>query len=179
MQTLTTMNLRKNLGHILDMVAENNEPVTISRANRPLAVILSIAEYEEKVQKKNRGQRLESLFGGHARSSVEKGRKIMAQRWLVQDDVVVFAAVDLEQAQLGLYPMNAIAAFAITSDFRGLAVGLRPATVARVQPKQVAVFDDSAIFQVVGRFVHRRRKLWLMQFERRVLQFFDQEAIDK
>lgn len=61
MQTLTTMDLRKNLGHILDMVAENNEAVTISRANKPLAVILSVAEYEEKVQKKNRGQRLESL----------------------------------------------------------------------------------------------------------------------
>ena len=61
MQTLTTMDLRKNLGHILDMVAETNESVTISRANKPLAVILSIAEYEEKVQKKNRGQRLESL----------------------------------------------------------------------------------------------------------------------
>jgi prevent-host-death family protein len=61
MQTLTTMDLRKNLGHILDTIAETNESVTISRANKPLAVILSIAEYEEKVQKKNRGQRLESL----------------------------------------------------------------------------------------------------------------------
>jgi prevent-host-death family protein len=57
------MDLRKNLGHILDMVAEKNESVTISRANKPLAVILSIAEYEEKVQKKNRGQRLEVLSG--------------------------------------------------------------------------------------------------------------------
>ena len=63
MQTFTTMDLRKNLGHILDMVAEKNESVTISRANKPLAVILSIAEYEEKVQKKNRGQRLEALSG--------------------------------------------------------------------------------------------------------------------
>ena len=63
MQTLTTMDLRKNLGHILDMVAETNESVTISRANKPLAVILSISEYEEKVQKKNRGQRLEALSG--------------------------------------------------------------------------------------------------------------------
>ena len=63
MQTLTTMDLRKNLGHILDMVAETNESVIISRANRPLAVILSVSEYEEKVQKKNRGQRLEALSG--------------------------------------------------------------------------------------------------------------------
>ena len=61
MQTLTTMDLRKNLGHILDMVAETNESVIISRANKPLAVILSISEYEKNVQKKNRGQRLEEL----------------------------------------------------------------------------------------------------------------------
>jgi prevent-host-death family protein len=61
MQTMTTMDLRKNLGHILDMVAETNESVMISRSNKPLAVILSIAEYEEKVQKKNRGQKLEAL----------------------------------------------------------------------------------------------------------------------
>lgn len=63
MQTLTTMDLRKNLGQILDTVAEKNEAVLISRANKPLAVILSIAEYEEKVQKKNRGERLEALSG--------------------------------------------------------------------------------------------------------------------
>ena len=63
MQTLTTMDLRKNLGHILDMVAKKNESVTISRANKPLAVIVSIEEYEEKVQKKNRAQRLETLSG--------------------------------------------------------------------------------------------------------------------
>ena len=63
MQTLTTMDLRKNMGEILDKVAENNEPVMISRANKPLAVILSIAEYEEKVQKKNRVQRLETISG--------------------------------------------------------------------------------------------------------------------
>ena len=63
MQTLTTMDLRKNMGEILDKVAKNNEPVMISRANKPLAVILSIAEYEEKVQKKNRIQRLETISG--------------------------------------------------------------------------------------------------------------------
>ncbi len=61
MQTLTTMDLRKNLGHILDTISESNESVIISRANKPLAVIISIAEYEEKVQRKNRAQRLESL----------------------------------------------------------------------------------------------------------------------
>jgi len=61
---ITTMDLRKNLGHILDTVAEKNEQVIISRANRPLAVILSIAEFEEKVLKKNRMEKLRELAGG-------------------------------------------------------------------------------------------------------------------
>ncbi|MDQ7784040.1 MAG: type II toxin-antitoxin system prevent-host-death family antitoxin [Desulfomonilaceae bacterium] len=58
---MTTMDLRKKLGHILDTVAEKNEQVIISRANRPLAVILSIAEFEEKVLKKNRKEKLREL----------------------------------------------------------------------------------------------------------------------
>ena len=83
MQILTTMDLRKNLGHILDMVAEKNEPVTISRANKPLAVILSITEYEEKVQKKNRSQRLEAL-SGHMDAWRERNRKATARVDAVQ-----------------------------------------------------------------------------------------------
>lgn len=63
MLNMTTMDLRKNLGHILDTVAETNEQVIISRANKPLAVIVSMADFEEKVQKRNRHQRLESLSG--------------------------------------------------------------------------------------------------------------------
>ncbi len=61
MLKMTTMDLRKNLGHILDTVAEKNEQVIISRANRPLAVILSIAEFEEKVLKKDRSKKLREL----------------------------------------------------------------------------------------------------------------------
>jgi prevent-host-death family protein len=61
MLEMTTMDLRKNLGHILDTVAEKNEQVIISRANRPLAVILSVAEFEEKVLRKNRKEKLRRL----------------------------------------------------------------------------------------------------------------------
>jgi prevent-host-death family protein len=66
MQTLTTMDLRKNLGQILDTISKMNESVIISRANKPLAVIISISEYEEKVQRKNRAQRLEVVSGAMA-----------------------------------------------------------------------------------------------------------------
>ena len=63
MLKMTTMDLRRNLGHILDTVAEKNEQVIISRANRPLAVILSVAEFEEKVLRKHRKNKLRELAG--------------------------------------------------------------------------------------------------------------------
>jgi prevent-host-death family protein len=63
MLEMTTMDLRKNLGRILDTVAEKNEQVIISRANRPLAVILSVAEFEEKVLRKDRKEKLRRLAG--------------------------------------------------------------------------------------------------------------------
>lgn len=63
MLKMTTMDLRKNLGQILDTVAEKNEQVIISRANRPLAVILSVAEFEEKVLRKHRKNKLRELAG--------------------------------------------------------------------------------------------------------------------
>ncbi|MEW6138235.1 MAG: type II toxin-antitoxin system prevent-host-death family antitoxin [Thermodesulfobacteriota bacterium] len=55
------MDFRRNLGHILDTVAEKNGQVMISRANRPLAVILSIAEFKEKVLRKNRKEKLRKV----------------------------------------------------------------------------------------------------------------------
>jgi prevent-host-death family protein len=61
MRTLTTIDLRKNMGEILDKIVKNNEPEMISHANKPLAVILSISEYEENVHKKNRIRRLETI----------------------------------------------------------------------------------------------------------------------
>jgi len=58
MKTLTALDLRKKLGSVLDDVSMKGEEVIISRANKPLAVIISIEEYEEKVQKKHREKKL-------------------------------------------------------------------------------------------------------------------------
>lgn len=58
MKTLTALDLRKRLGSVLDDVSIKGEEVIISRANKPLAVIISIEEYEEKVQKKHREKKL-------------------------------------------------------------------------------------------------------------------------
>ena len=61
MKTLTALDLRKKLGSVLNAVAEKHEPVTITRANKPLAVIMSADEYQEKVVKGDRGRKLKEL----------------------------------------------------------------------------------------------------------------------
>jgi len=61
MKTLTALDLRKTLGSVLDDVSKKGEQVIISRANKPLAVIISVEEYEEKVLKKNRERRLREV----------------------------------------------------------------------------------------------------------------------
>ena len=61
MKTLTALDLRKTLGSVLDDVSKKGEQVIISRANKPLAVMISVEEYEEKVLKKNRERRLREV----------------------------------------------------------------------------------------------------------------------
>jgi prevent-host-death family protein len=61
MKTMTTLDLRKKLGSTLNDVSRKKEQVVISRANKPLAVMISIDEYEEKILKKNREQKLREI----------------------------------------------------------------------------------------------------------------------
>jgi prevent-host-death family protein len=58
---MTALDLRKKLGSVLNDVSMRKEQVVISRANKPLAVMISIDEYEEKVLKKNREKKLQEL----------------------------------------------------------------------------------------------------------------------
>ena len=61
MKTVTALDLRKKLGSVLNAVAEKHEPVTITRANKPLAVIMSAEEYQDKAVKGDRGRKLKEL----------------------------------------------------------------------------------------------------------------------
>jgi prevent-host-death family protein len=61
MKTVTALDLRKKLGSFLNDVSKKGEQVMISRANKPLAVLISLAEYEEKVLNKNREKKLEEI----------------------------------------------------------------------------------------------------------------------
>ena len=64
MKTLTALDLRKKLGTILNEVHDRKKRFIISRSNKPLAVILSVDEYEEKVLKKDRGRKLQAICEG-------------------------------------------------------------------------------------------------------------------
>ncbi len=61
MKTVTALDLRKKLGSFLNDVSKKGEQVMISRANKPLAVLISLADYEEKVLNKNREKKLEGI----------------------------------------------------------------------------------------------------------------------
>ena len=61
MKNVTALDLRKKLGSFLNDVSKKGEQVMISRANKPLAVLISLAEYEEKVLNKNREKKLEEI----------------------------------------------------------------------------------------------------------------------
>jgi len=70
MKTVTTLGLRKKLGSVLDDVSKKGEQVMISRANKPLAVLISLDEYEDKVLRKNRERKL-----GEISTEMDKWRK--------------------------------------------------------------------------------------------------------
>lgn len=61
MKTVTALDLRKKLGSLLNNVSKKGEQVIISRANKPLAVMISVEEYEEKVLKKDRERKLKEI----------------------------------------------------------------------------------------------------------------------
>ncbi len=61
MKMMSALDLRKKLGSVLNMVSKNNEQVMISRANKPLAVIISVEEYQDQVLQRKRGQKLKEI----------------------------------------------------------------------------------------------------------------------
>jgi prevent-host-death family protein len=61
MKTVTALDLRKKLGSLLNEVHEKDEQIIISRSNKPLVVMISMKDYEEKVIKKDREKRLNKI----------------------------------------------------------------------------------------------------------------------
>ena len=48
MKTMSAMEVRKKFGSVLDIVSKKGIPVTISRANKPLAVLVPAQDYKTR-----------------------------------------------------------------------------------------------------------------------------------
>ena len=48
MKTMSALEVRKKFGSVLDMVSKKGIPVTISRANKPLAVLVPAQDYKAR-----------------------------------------------------------------------------------------------------------------------------------
>ena len=48
MKTMSALEVRKKFGSVLDMVSKKGIPVTISRANKPLAVLVPVQDYNSR-----------------------------------------------------------------------------------------------------------------------------------
>jgi prevent-host-death family protein len=56
MKTLNALTLRRKFGGVIDEVCRDKEPVVITRANKPLVVMVSYEEYE-KLRRKSVGKK--------------------------------------------------------------------------------------------------------------------------
>jgi prevent-host-death family protein len=48
MKTMSALEVRKKFGSVLDLVSKKGVPVTISRANKPLAVLVPARDYQAR-----------------------------------------------------------------------------------------------------------------------------------
>jgi prevent-host-death family protein len=48
MKTMSALEVRKRFGSVLDLVSKKGVPVTISRANKPLAVLVPVRDYQAR-----------------------------------------------------------------------------------------------------------------------------------
>ena len=58
MKTMTALEVRKKFGSVLDLVSKKGVPVTISRANKPLAVLVPAQDYQAGASGRERRLRL-------------------------------------------------------------------------------------------------------------------------
>jgi prevent-host-death family protein len=92
MKTINALTFRKQFGRTLDEVSKKKTPIAISRANKPLAVLVPFEDYESGVEQADRHNRLHEAASRidewrqkHGRrlkglSSVEAIRQVRTER---------------------------------------------------------------------------------------------------
>jgi prevent-host-death family protein len=69
-RTINALDFRKKLGSTIDEVYEKKTPIVISRANKPMVVIIPFEDYNELLAEKDREKRLQL-----ASSRIDQWRK--------------------------------------------------------------------------------------------------------
>jgi prevent-host-death family protein len=62
MRTLSALSVRRKFGGVIDEVCRDKEPVVITRANKPLVVMLPYEEYGKLSEGKERQKKLRRVF---------------------------------------------------------------------------------------------------------------------
>ena len=62
MKTLNALSLRRKFGGVIDGVCRDKEPLVITRANKPLVVILPYEEYGRLTEKRGDEKKLRRVF---------------------------------------------------------------------------------------------------------------------
>ena len=77
MKSLNALALRRKFGGVIDEVCQNKEPLVITRANKPLVVMLSYEEYKELAGKsEDARQKLKRTFQGIKEWASEHGEEV-------------------------------------------------------------------------------------------------------
>ncbi len=85
MQTANALELRQSLGRIIARLKRTKQPILLKKGKEPVAVIISLEDFEERFAERDAAQRRLGLFadmGRMARSSVESREAVEILRSL-------------------------------------------------------------------------------------------------
>ncbi len=79
MNKVNALELRQSMGKVIDQILKTGEPILLEKSRRPVAVIISIRDYEERFVEKDAANR---------RREIIEGIENMARPSLIAESVV-------------------------------------------------------------------------------------------
>ncbi len=62
MKTVTALELRQSMGKVIDIIRSTGEPVVLERGRKPVAVLISLQDFEERFVEKDAAQARQKLL---------------------------------------------------------------------------------------------------------------------
>ena len=124
-------------------------------------------------------QCLKPLLSRHTRTHIQKRRKIVTVRSLLQNHVVLATAINLHQPQPRLRPVHPVPTLTIPRHLRLITIKLRSPAVSRIQTEQIAVPNHSAVLHRIRRLRRRLSQYRLLQSQFQIPHPLNQKTIHK